>query len=209
MKLIALLVLFCAQSAFAVVIKDPNGVLTQVEALLANQSQPLFKVGDTVLVDRLVESCEIACHDPEPGTIGGCGSMCKEVPLVVDRTVAQVADGKAIITGQDGFYQEITDDQVKTCKANLGHIFITNLPTLFNFDGTALLTHLTSFDFPLGTGTAKERKEKAYSINGRFFPTGYQSSFDFKVSIIPTAPGVGQVALFSASGQVWFRLKDY
>ncbi len=208
MRFICSLVIFFAPNVFAVEIVDADNVLLQLEAKLAS-GKPLFVLGDKVLIDRRVESCEITCYDPEPGNIGGCGSICKVIPMVTERSVVSQDSHKSVIVGSEGFYEEVTVDEVKQCRGNLAFRFLKQLDNLFNFDGTLTLTNLSTFRFPLGEGTPNARLVEAFSVNGRFTPAGYKSSFAVKVSVIPTAPGIGQVALFSASGEVWFRLKDF
>ncbi|WP_413290017.1 hypothetical protein [Bdellovibrio sp. HCB337] len=198
-------------SLAAISINDPQQVLAQLQSkMVAADFDSLFRLSETAQFDRFVESCEISCSDSSPGVIGGCGSICKNIASVYSRTVHQLDADKAVIYGaEDGYYEEISRDDIKTCNGSLMERYLANLDTVLNLQGTLTLYKFSTFELPLAKGTPRERKVVAHSVWGDFVPTGYKSSFEVKVSFVPTAPGVGQVAMLSASGQVYFRLKDF
>lgn len=204
---------FTPLHASAVVsIVDPKQVLVQLQAKMqATDFQSLFRVAESASFDRYAETCEISCVDPAPDSFGGCSNVCKLVPLTVTRAVLKINEaGKAVIYGQeDGFYEEISADDLLTCHGSLAERFIANLDVYLNLSGTVTLEKFSTFELPVSQGTSRERKVTAYSVWGKFLISGLKQPFDFKVSLVPTAPGVGQVALFSAVGQVYFRLKDF
>lgn len=191
-------------------IEDPKGLVAQIEKKLASKSvEQLFKLGDQATFEQRVESCEISCSDPEPNSLGGCLSVCKVKPYETRRSVYSIDSSAVVISGDDGFYDSIAVDLIKKDQGNLALRMFRNLNQVFNFSGRLELTGLTQFQYPLAPNTPQSRKVEAFSMRASFTPDGYKTSFDLKISLIPTAPGLAQVAMLSVINEVYFKLKDY
>lgn len=191
-------------------IEDPQGVIAQMEKKLALKTiEQLFKLGSHATYEQRVESCEISCTDPEPNSLGGCLSVCKVKPYQTRRSVFSMDSASVVISGDDGFYDSISVDQIEQDQGNLGLRIFRNLNQVFNFSGRLQLTGLTQFQYPLAPNTPQARKVEAFSMRATFTPEGYKSSFDLKITLIPTAPGIAQVAMLSIMNEVYFKLQDY
>ncbi|MGZ3745552.1 MAG: hypothetical protein ACXWRA_17255, partial [Pseudobdellovibrionaceae bacterium] len=178
-------VLFPFLASATVSINDPQQLLAQLQAKFQTTDfLSLFRVAETASFDRYVESCEISCSESGPNTLGGCSNSCKEIPMTIHRSVLKMNEaGKAVIYGEeDGFYEEISPEDMLSCHGSLAERFISNLDSYLNLSGTVTLEKLSTFELPLAQNTSHERKVKAYSIWGKFLMTGSKQDFDFKVS---------------------------
>lgn len=195
----------------AISVNDPLQILPQLRAKsLTPDFNSLFHVNDTATFDHYIESCEISCTDAGPDTLGGCTNACKIKPNVVTRSVLSMEDDKVVIYGkEDGFYEEISVDDIKTCNGSLVERVIANLDMHLNLQGVFTIEKFSTFELPLAEGTPRQRKVTAHSVWGSFALAGMASAFPVKVSFVPSAPGVGQVAMFSVLNTVYFRLKDF
>ena len=195
----------------AISVNDPLQILPQLRAKsLTPDFNSLFRVNDTATFDQYIESCEVSCTDSGPDSLGGCTNACKIKPNVVTRSVLSMENDKVVIYGkEDGFYEEISAGDIKTCNGSLVERMIANLDTHLNLQGVFTIEKLSTFELPLAEWTPRQRKVTAHSVWGSFAVAGMKSTFPIKVSFVPTAPGVGQVAMLSALSTVYFRLKDF
>lgn len=124
-KFLSVLILFSffltTESTFAVVeIKDPQKLISQAQALLAQTSfTEFFKKDSAATFIRYIESCEYNCQDGPMGPM--CISTCKESPQAIERKVIEQSNDKAVIYGiEDGFYKEYTPEDFQANRAYQG-----------------------------------------------------------------------------------------
>lgn len=185
-------------------IRDPHNILQTLQTKLQNPSfESLFQIGQKAIYDKYVEKCEIGCQDPNQTGMSGCWSSCTKRTLEVVREVHSISGGKAVIISNQGDYEEFSEDSVRLCKGNLAIPFMEQLSSLLNVEGQLTIEKLTEYKLPINNGT---RSIQAYSLWGQFLMTGYKTSFNVKVVVSPEAGGTGQIVMFSALNDVYFKL---
>lgn len=164
---------FFAATSFAGEVRDPHGILDQLDSQLAKRSfDDAFKVGDRALVRIFSARCAYQCEE------FGCMSGCETINRDFEKTVTETGSDSAVCTFADGTTEEYSPIEFATYNGNWLRKELSQLDLFIGIAGPTVVEEMTPTDFVL----ADQSKIAAFTVKGEFIANGAPISFEYAVA---------------------------
>lgn len=192
------------------ILLDKNNVLKQLNSLLPQKSfEQAYTCESKANYQMIVQECQLQCQRFDNSH--WCQMACKtSTEIFGDRVVGECSADAIDIYADDGSVMTVLKSEFDKYQGNVLAEFLHN--QFFSFiahPGTLELESIKKAQYTLARGKPNQRVVAAYHVFGKYGLPGYEGEWKVIMTIVPEAPGVGQIARLRIGDKTWFLLHDY